>query len=245
MLSEDKTLDNNSSILNLCFWYFHTKEVHFAQVQSVQFLVLLVNLLVLALPPNNVREQSERRGERQRDERVIFPLMLCSFEPWRKKKRERDRERELFISGQMRGVWLLLVWVCPEERNISKQEEHYNSRTVHVFKHSLYFMNLLALVWSESHEGEKLIAFFSSSHLWFYIQRQDVTGGQMKGYLKKDDSRDTVKPSDFLSTQSTLRCARALKSHVHTWVLTECSSLSMQKNKEGVLCQSVSRGDRA
>lgn len=134
----------------------------------------------------------------------MFPLLLCSFEPWRGKKEEREREccnRPLYISGQMIGVWILLVWVCPEDRNVRKQENitlhvqyMFSSRRVNLY--FSYILNLLASVRSESPAGEKLIAFFS--HLWFCIHRRGTTGRQMKGYLKDDDSRDTVRPSDWL-----------------------------------------------
>ncbi len=57
----------------------------------------------------------------------------------------------------------------------------------------------------------------------------------MKGYLKDDDSRDTVKPSDWLDTWLV----------TYTLVLAERVSLFMKKDKEGTLCQSVSGGDSA
>lgn len=204
---------------------------------------LLTSQFSLSL--HTVREQSEGRGGRQRDGRVIFPLMLCSFEPWRKKrKREKGRAGEscnrlLFISGQMRGVWLLLVWVCPEQRNISKQEERYNSPTVHVFKHSFYFMNLLALVRAESPAGEKLIAFFFP--LTSLI-------------LHSETRRDCRTDERLLERGRFMRYCQTLWLLVHvalqgpctyTWESAECGSRSMQKNREGISCQSVSRGDRA
>ena len=73
----------------------------------------------------------------------MFPLLLCSFEPRRVKKKSRGScNRPRYISVQMRRIRVLLFWVGP-------QETTWHSTRVFNLQFS-YIMNLLSSPCSES-----------------------------------------------------------------------------------------------
>lgn len=112
---------------------------------SAQLALLLVNLLFFALPLRAKREErwQNRKEEEARDGRVMFPLLLCSFEARRVKKKSRwSCNRPRYVSAQMRRIRVLLFWVGPEETTW---------RSTRVFNVQFsYIMNLLASPCSES-----------------------------------------------------------------------------------------------
>lgn len=112
---------------------------------SAQLALLLVNLLFFALPLRAKREErwQNRKEEEARDGRVMFPLLLCSFERRRVKKKSRGScNRPRYVSAQMRRIRVLLFWVGPEETTW---------RSTRVFNVQFsYIMNLLASPCSES-----------------------------------------------------------------------------------------------
>lgn len=112
---------------------------------SAQLALLLVNLLFFALPLRAKREErwQNRKEEEARDGRVMFPLLLCSFERRRVKKKSRGScNRPRYVSAQMRRIRVLLFWVGPEETTW---------RSTRVFNVQFsYIMNLLASSCSES-----------------------------------------------------------------------------------------------
>lgn len=127
-------------------------------------------------------EQSERNMTNRREaERVMFPLLFCSFEPRRGKCVRERCNRPLYISGQMRGLRVLLFCVRLEERNRKEQKEHYNSYTL-----NLQFMYLC----------ENIVCYIiclclNALHFHtskFCVRWKDPAWRQMKGYLKDNKS---------------------------------------------------------
>lgn len=83
----------------------------------------LTSCFSVSLPAEQQKDDEQNR-RREMDEWCSHYCSLHLSPGGGEKKRE-SCNRPLYISGQMRGVWVLLVWVCPEERNMREQEEHF------------------------------------------------------------------------------------------------------------------------
>ena len=139
---------------------------------STRLALLLVNLLFFTLPLRAKWEMTEekRREKEARDGRVMFPLLLRSFEPRRvKKKRRGSCNRPPYISVQMRTIW---VWV-------RKQHDAPHECSTSGFLTLWICSRHRALNLNPLQVKYKLIAFLS--HLWCCVQIHVLTGRQMKG----------------------------------------------------------------
>ena len=115
----------------------------------------LTSCFSVSLPAKRAKDDEQNR-KREMDE---WCSHYCSVHLSPGGERERERgscNRPRYISGQMRGVWVLLERVCPEERNIRKQEEHHRSQFMYsTCTQFAYIINLLESVWSKSPAGEQ------------------------------------------------------------------------------------------